>query len=826
MKKTISMVILCLLVVSGLEAGSISIGYDRMNHDYVYSFNVEPDLHFETIDTINGLYTFLSIDEEGYTNVVGEAQLPVLYRMFQIPYGSEPLVNVISESWEETSLQVLGLPAMINPLQPSVFKNEEPMVDDFVIDTDYYTTNDFMQTNSVKVVDTGVIRGNRFALVEINPVQYNPVTGQIRILTNIDVELRVDDADFDLTSKNIERYKLEAFEETLESTLVNYKDFHPDYSSSMVSNLILIIVYDDFADEIDVLKSWKQSIGYTVVVTKTSEIPGGITTTNLRNYIQNAYNSWNVPPGFILLVGDTGQIPAFNGDASNTVTDLYYAAVDGDDYIADIFIGRFPADQPSHVTAMIDKTIAYESGNWANTDFLYKAAFMAGNDNYQISEGTHNYVISSYFEPHGVVCDKLYEVTYGATTNDVRNALNDGRIIACYSGHGSTTSWADGPPFSQSDVAGLTNVNMLSFVCSHACVTGNYAVSECFGETWVRQPNKAAVVFWGSSANTLWNEDDILEKRTLADFFNYHSVGYMTETGKLGLYAYYGGGGYTKYYYECYNIFGDPSVIIGFKWTGGGGGGGGGGNIPNYIPPRVGISTPRKNAEVNGTVNISGYSYGIEGPIKYVRIKIGDSNYLKPIGLENWTYIWDTTTILDGEILISAVSIDSHGHQSAFDYVTVDIKNTKPEPPPPKIPDLTCDGTLIWNAVKPGTLVNGTITVSNIGDNESLLNWEIAEYPMDWGRWAINPSIGENLTPEQGVITIQVSVEVPDIEETNFTGYIKIVNTESSSDFEIIDVTLSTVKTRNLIFSSLAEMFKFLEQRFSSFFFLNLLRGF
>jgi hypothetical protein len=825
MKKTVSVIILCLLILSGFGASSLSFNYEDFTQDYVYSFEFSPELQFDVVDTMDGFYTSLSVDDEGFTTVVGEAQLPVLYRMVQIPFGSDPMVSVLSESWDDTSLNYLGLPDKVMPLQSSVFKNVDLVNENFVIDSGYYSTNSFMQNIPVEIIDTGIIRGNRFALVQVSPVQYNPVGGQLRILTSLEVELCVDDADLELTSDKIQRYSMKAFDENLEKTLVNYNDFHPDSTSSMVSNLILIIVYDEFADEINLLKSWKESIGYNVVVTKSSEIPGGISTTNLKNYIQTAYDDWNVPPGFVLLVGDTGQIPAFNGDASNSATDLYYVTTDGSDYFADIFIGRFPADQLSHVTAMIDKTIAYESGNWANTDFLDKAAFMAGNDNYHISEGTHNYVIDSYFIPHEVNCDKLYEVTYGATTNDVRIALSDGRILACFSGHGSRTSWADGPTFTQSDVNGLTNIDMLSFVCSHACVTGDYSIGECFGETWIRAPNKAAVIFWGSSANTLWDEDDILEKRTLADFYNYNSVGAMTEAGKLGVYTHYGGGGYTKYYFECYNIFGDPSVIIGFSWTGGGGGGGGGGDGPNWIPPRVGINTPRKNAEVNGTINITGYSYGIEGPIKYVFIQIDGSDYIKPTGLEDWTYSWDTTTLPDGEIYISAVSIDSHGHQSGFEYIMVNITNTHEEPPPPpKISDLTCEGTLTWNAVKPGTLVNGTIYLNNVGDSESLLDWEISEYPSDWGRWAINPSEGEGLTPEQGPITIQVSVEVPNIEETNFSGYIKIVNTQNSSDYDIIDITLSTVKTRSYSITSLADLLNFLGQRFSSFFLFNLIK--
>jgi hypothetical protein len=121
-------------------------------------------------------------------------------------------------------------------------------------------------------------------------------------------------------------------------------------------------------------------------------------------------------------------------------------------------------------------------------------------------------VIDTYLIPNGYTCDKIYSYYPGNTTQTVINALNNGRSLCVYSGHGSETSWADGPPFSQSDVNALTNEGMYPFVCSHACLTNQFTVSECFGETWLRAQNKASFAFWGSSDYTYWDEDDILEK--------------------------------------------------------------------------------------------------------------------------------------------------------------------------------------------------------------------------------------------------------------------------------------------------------------------------
>ena len=88
-------------------------------------------------------------------------------------------------------------------------------------------------------------------------------------------------------------------------------------------------------------------------------------------------------------------------------------------------------------------------------------------------------------------------------------------------------------------------------------------------------------------------------------------------------------------------------------------------------------------------------------------------------------------------------------------------------------------------------------------DEGSFLNWEVAEYPEEWGTWAINPSEGENLTVENGKIKIRVSVLTPEEPEQNFTGEIKITNKDDPSDYEIIPISLSTSKNKRIDIGSL-----------------------
>jgi len=105
--------------------------------------------------------------------------------------------------------------------------------------------------------------------------------------------------------------------------------------------------------------------------------------------------------------------------------------------------------------------------------------------------------------------------------------------------------------------------------------------------------------------------------------------------------------------------------------------------------------------------------------------------------------------------------------------------------------DLSCEGSLSWTDVQGGSTVEGSFSVENIGDIGTLLDWEIESYP-EWGIWTFNPDSGEDLTPEDGAVTVDVEVVSPDDPNKDFTGEVKIVNSGNSGDYCIIDVSLVT----------------------------------
>ena len=523
-----------------------------------------PSFKYSIKENDNIEYTVISLKDEAFSLTEGHAQLPTIRRMIEIPQGAHPTIVINNVEWEYVSLGEMNYPTQIFPVQKPWIKTGEER--EFYIDESYYNTNQFLPEDFVNILEINQIRGRRFAFVEITTGLYNPKEGNLKLMKSCDISLDLPGSDMEKTNEIIERYSTDSYEKLIESILPNYGYYEgfTQPNRDKDSEGFLIIVHDAFSEEIAPLATWKTSMGYDTTVTLTSEIPGGITSANLQAYIQDAYDTWSNPPAYILLVGDTPQIPAITGSLSGGETDTYYVTMDGSgDVFADIHIGRFPAENEAQVTIMVDKTVYYEEGVFPDIEWIKKAAFIASSDADLTAEGTHDYCIDTHMTPNEYTCDKIYE-RLGGSTSDISNALNDGRSICIYSGHGSPSGWGC-VPFDQSDINALSNEGMYPFVCSHACSTSTYeGTSETMSETWVRAENKGGIAMWGSSISTLWPEDDAIQRRTFDAWWNddMETIGEMTDKGMYDAYQTFGSD--IGEFIESYNVMGDASVKI---WT-------------------------------------------------------------------------------------------------------------------------------------------------------------------------------------------------------------------------------------------------------------------
>jgi len=520
-----------------------------------------PGIWSEEIITKGGNFALLSIPNEGASGVIGQPNLPVITRMVQIPFGAKVSLSLESLQVIEKSLEELGIKQRIVPVQPPVPKIEGAWEEaEFVINEGYYQQNAFLPEEQLKLGEIGIIRGHRFATVSIYPVAYNSQTGRLRIYSDLKIKLTFSGSDRIATQNQLYRYASPPFEKLCQKLFVNYKTYQTMVKGAPQLPIeYLIITHQNFYSNLADLVEWKTQKGFHVTVAQVPSI--GSTKEGIKSYIEDAYDNWDIPPTYVLFVGDTEYIPTWTGEESGTATDIEYVKMDFD-YFADIFRGRLPARNSSEADAMVGKILYYETPTSADLDWMGNACFIASDDAGLTAEKTHRYVIQNYLVPNGMTADSIWE-RLGGKTSDITTSVNAGKSIVCYSGHGSQYSWSC-VPFNQTNVRNLINADEYPFVLSHACLTGKFGISECFGETWAKQADKAGIAFWGASNYSYWGEDDILEKQMFHAAFveTCYSIGEMTD--KALWYLYYSGTGLNRYYLDVYNVMGDPSVDM---WT-------------------------------------------------------------------------------------------------------------------------------------------------------------------------------------------------------------------------------------------------------------------
>jgi len=529
-----------------------------------------PGAQTETLWADGRAFTRLSGEGYGVPDIIGAPELPVLRQEVEIPFGAQVSLELVSARYVDVSLVELGLQT-IYPLQAPQSKQEDAKTPPFTLEPSAYTHSGFAPTSPLAKGEPYVVRGHRFLVVEVWPVAYDPAAGLLRLYSQINFRLRLENADMTLTDQLAQRYASPQFEHSYSQRVLNYNQ---GLELAEIEEIgYLIITADDYYDAILPLADLRTSRGFNVTVTRLSELPGN-SAEEIKAYIQNAYDTWLLPPSYLLLVGDTDTIPTWLGPRIEASTDLYYATMDGaDDWHPDLLRGRFPVRSAEQTRFMVDKYLAYANLTGIEP-WLKTVSFPATCDLTfsHVAEGTHNDVIASYTQPGGWTGtfpndpqpggDKLYCISYGAANQDLINAFDQGRWAIIYSGHGEYTGWEMG--FGQDDVSNLTNEGMFPVVVSHACLTGDFSVDEVFGETWVLQENRGALAFIGSSTITNWPHDDILERGYTDLLFSGPQppidIGTMIDAGLAAVEKHFSGQG--RYYWEAYQLLGDPAAKL------------------------------------------------------------------------------------------------------------------------------------------------------------------------------------------------------------------------------------------------------------------------
>ncbi|MDD3051521.1 MAG: C25 family cysteine peptidase, partial [Candidatus Cloacimonetes bacterium] len=455
----------------------------KFSYDRFQTMEVETDL---------GVFNELIIPGAFSVGELGYPKLPAFNKLIEIPFGAEVDVNLISAKEKDIKLAEIGIVNRIFPVQPSLAKNIDSKNVKFEFSEKAYSQIRFPEQNPVSIEILGVMRGVRIARLTVAPVSYNPSAGELKVLNDIEVEVAFRNVNLAEQQRIKQSTWSPYFEDVYDRLLNRLNDrhdypAHPDLITYPVK--YLIVSPRMFEETLEPFIEWKTKKGFQVTVGYTDTI--GTTVSSIRTWIHNQYNAGtpqNPAPSFVLFVGDVAQIPASEtGSSTQEVTDLYYCSVDGDMF-PEMYWGRFSATTTAQLQPIITKTLYYEQYQFADPTYLDNVTLIAGADedwNPNVGQPTIHYGTQNYFNTaHGFNDVNTYLTSY----TGCYDTINSGIGFINYTAHGSTTSWHE-PYLSVSNVNSLTNVNKPTFAIGNCCITGQFNVGECFGESWTRAAN-------------------------------------------------------------------------------------------------------------------------------------------------------------------------------------------------------------------------------------------------------------------------------------------------------------------------------------------------
>lgn len=534
------------------------------------------ELEISRVGTKDGNFTRVTGLDGDRTAEIGMPDLPSVSFLVEIPCGVNPKISISDVSYREYDLKAMGFEDAVQPRQPSVVKLEgaKPV---FTINKDFYGSDCFYPQETALLEGEAFIRSHRVVPVTVNPVQYNPARHLLRVYESFTISVKTEGGSFAGSISEREKKYSSSYESYLKGKIINYESIYGSSPKTSYNDGILMITTAAFnTADLANYAEFKRKWGYKVKVATLAET--GTTSSAIKSYIQNAYNTWTNPSlGFVILVGDYENITATDMTApdSATKTDLYYTTLAGGDILPDIHLARLTVDDTTELSTVLTRLTSYSLGNFTSTAWIDKISFLGTCDTgfNDIAEGTHNYCVTNFTSPWGYAGnfpnnpqaggDKLYCVTYNASNQNCIDRFNEGRSIVTHSGHCGPTYFA-GPYIYVSDVQGLTNGEMTPFVVGHCCQSNQWEGSTLtVGEAWLKE---AAVGYWGSVDYTYWDEDDLLQKDWYNEVYvnSHYRVGEFTDLAKIDFFNNNGGSSLVTYYMEEYNLNGDPTLEI---WT-------------------------------------------------------------------------------------------------------------------------------------------------------------------------------------------------------------------------------------------------------------------
>lgn len=295
----------------------------------------------------------------------------------------------------------------------------------------------------------------------------------------------------------------------------------------------------------------------------------------LKGFLAFAHHYWQKPsPRYVLLFGDatydpkdylkTGiqnRVPPLMVKTSYlwTASDPAYAAVNGEDTLPDLALGRLPAQNPDEAKIMIDKIVAFES---QGRDLSGPVVLVA--DNADVAgdfEADADNVADSLF-PNRTV-EKVYLRDLGpATRTTIQTAFDNGPAIVNYIGHGGIAVWASENIWNNLDVNSLAPQPQQPLLFTMNCLNGyfHFPNLNSLAEQFLKAEGKGAIAAFAPSGLSVDAPAHRYHKLVLQEITSgeHERLGDAVLAAQI---AYAASGDFPELL-GIYHLFGDPALKI------------------------------------------------------------------------------------------------------------------------------------------------------------------------------------------------------------------------------------------------------------------------
>ncbi len=503
----------------------------------------------------------------------GEPGVPRCRWLFAIPQGATPTL---------TSMEVkrgAQLPLRLYPYQPMAteasvevddYPDSEPPAAlyagaPFTVDTTAYARPGPYPRVPCRVTLLGSVRDLRLGVFECACGEYDPVTETFTCFEEVDFTVGfVGGSGAFLSAES--QGPFERLAEPYTTAVVNratlgaYVAPSAGVARACLGAELLILTPPEFLTQASALAQWKASTGTSaeVVVVNDGTGPGPDSNDEIDALIDERYETCLIRPSYILLFGDSEQIPTFHlqrylkDPGVMVATDYPYATYatppGAMDLCPDFGVGRIAVQTDVQAQTVVDKIIAYESTPPLSPAFYGTVSIAAyfeccrtGGNPPGLEDG-RSFILTAErtradLNTVGRSVQRIYNTdtdhhtdyvgdptpvahangtllpaalrassgyTWPGTTQDVIDAFNAGRFLFIHLDHGATWGWGD-PRFTTSHLASLTNAGALPVVFSENCSSGHFDEgADCFAEQILRMQGGGAIgVFaWTRMSNT------------------------------------------------------------------------------------------------------------------------------------------------------------------------------------------------------------------------------------------------------------------------------------------------------------------------------------